>query len=84
MEEKAFQVKGGLLTRPKQKIRVLEVEAGVAIVVDVKVVVEAKANLEININPRAIFNVDIARNLVTRKQNVGVNREMSPRKPTLQ
>lgn len=62
----------------------LKAEAGVAIVVKVELVMEAKANLEININPRAIFNVDIARNLVTRKHNVGANRETSPRKPTLQ
>lgn len=30
------------------------------------------------------FSVDIARNLVTRKHNVGANRETGPRKPTLQ
>ena len=55
-------------------------------VVEVAVVEEEEVNMEINTNTKAIFNVDIAKNLATKKLIVGpskgMNRSMSilPRK----
>ena len=51
--------------------------------VEVAMVEEEEVNMEINANTKAIFNVDIAKNLATKKLIVGPSKGMNRSMPIL-
>ena len=51
--------------------------------VEVVATIEEEVNLANNINPKAVYNVDLATNLARKKQNVGLSRKMRRRAPTM-
>ena len=52
-------------------------------VVKVVVVEEEDVNMEINASIKAIFNVDIAKNLATKKMTIGLSKGMNRSMPSL-
>jgi len=85
VEEKVFQVKGDFSYREKFGNAKDEAEAKVEVDIMVEVVatVEEVVSLVSSVNPKAIYNVDIATNLATKKLNVGLSRKMRQREPTM-
>ena len=60
-----------------------EAEVEVDIMVQVVATVEEEVSLASNVNPKAIYNVDIATNSATKELNVGLSRQMRQREPTM-
>lgn len=85
VKEKVFQVKGIFLTEENLEMQMDKAEAKVKMDIMVKVVatVEEEVSLASSINPKAIYNVDIATNLATKRLNVGLSRKMRQKEPTM-
>ena len=58
-------------------------KAKAALMAEVVVVAGEEVNLGSSISPKAIFNVDIARNLAIKKLNVGASEKIKQGEPTL-
>jgi len=61
----------------------VEAEVKVDIMVEVVAIVEEEVSLASSINPKAIYNANIATNLAIKKLNVGLSGKMRQRERTM-